>query len=638
MRYAKYMYNVFFQAKELFVIAVGALGILLGDLITNLVFESPIFFSGYRDIISPAIYIFAAFLFISFEFGRKIPNSKFDEVLSVVPQGRKQIMSSQLLVLSSFTLVSALAGLVFVFVLTIKNRQSEPIDSKVIMQLVFSVLLYYFLIPLAAVFLGSMLSLFFSRFYGYLFIVIFVLFASPITYLVCATFWDAYDIKLHSFADLFGMFPIDIDWTPTKAFGYSVFLPYQWAKPLFWLFFSLCLISLKLSKKKKSRSLSLIPLALSVFFLFVTYLPQSKVIKTIDNPSDTVMYDRVYYADRDQPLEEEADFKIKSYKLDFKIGSKLYADAHITIEKPTGTEYKFTLYHRYKIKSVKSISGEKLSFEQNGDHFTITDPGATLTDFLISYSGFSTSDYYSNYQGTFLPGYFAYYPIPGIKAMYLWSPSSVNPLYLEYDADFEVTVKNVGKIYCSLPYEDGKYRGRTNGVTLLAGLYKEMTYDGIRVVYPYMEDVCTPDHIKKYVKKYKNTVVVPENIKTVFIQPWVYSVFPFTNYCRFSDCVVMNVGGVDKYQQEFRASYPYRLKLWAKYLCEQYDGLSTERPDLFEERVLSNAEPGGAINLFVEFISHYSKEEAVALIEEYVNDKNDKRTYEEFFSSYKENL
>ncbi|HBV44647.1 MAG TPA: hypothetical protein DEF14_09695, partial [Ruminococcaceae bacterium] len=128
-------------------------------------------------------------------------------------------------------------------------------------------------------------------------------------------------------------------------------------------------------------------------------------------------------------------------------------------------KHDFTLYHGYKISSVRDGGGNKLRFEQDGDRFTVFNPEKKSLDrIVLKYSGFSTQ-YYSNLQGLFLPGYFPYYPHSGSLPVYNMEMGEIYRFVLDKPTHFRVKVDSSQTVYSGLE-QTGKneFEGSTTGV------------------------------------------------------------------------------------------------------------------------------------------------------------------------------
>ena len=194
---------------------------------------------------------------------------------------------------------------------------------------------------------------------------------------------------------------------------------------------------------------------------------------------------------------EEPNFEITGYDMNFKIKNLLSGDVTVKVDNPNLTEYHFTLYYGYKLKSVTNSSGEKLKYDRDGDYITVhTD--APTESFNFKYKGFSQV-FYSNSQSCELLGGFAYYPINGFR--YVYSVADQGSIRTKLSTSVPMSVKvDCGKTMFSNLESTGKntFEGTSDSLTLVSGFYKEINADGIRMIYPYYESPYDIDGVKDY--------------------------------------------------------------------------------------------------------------------------------------------
>lgn len=194
---------------------------------------------------------------------------------------------------------------------------------------------------------------------------------------------------------------------------------------------------------------------------------------------------------------EEPNFEITGYDMNFKIKNLLSGDVTVKVDNPNLTEYHFTLYYGYKLKSVTNSSGEKLKYDRDGDYITVhTD--APTESFNFKYKGFSQV-FYSNSQSSNLLGGFAYYPINGFR--YVYSVADQGSIRTKLSKSVPMSVKvDCGKKMFSNLESTGKntFEGTSDSLTLVSGFYKEINADGIRMIYPYYESPYDIDGVKDY--------------------------------------------------------------------------------------------------------------------------------------------
>ena len=476
---------------------------------------------------------------------------------------------------------------------------------------------------------------------------LFVLLGSPLSnYLgeMLYEFSRNVSINIFPLLRLFDIFPPALNYQPVYAFGQSV-LPYRWLTALFWLLLSLFVISLKTGERnRRFRVAPAVFASLALVFLVVSQLPTSRVIVGSDDPKYSMEYgDKEYYYkaydfysddyDEDGANKEwarfEKEFDVTDYDLEIKVGNNLHVRAAITVDKPNLEKYDFTLYHGYKISSVRDGDGNKLHFKQDGDHFTVFNPEKKSLDrIVLKYSGFSTQ-YYSNIQGLFLPGYFPYYPHSGSLPVYNMEMGEIYRFMLDEPTHFKVKVNSSQTVYSGLE-QTGKneFEGSTTGVTLVSGLYDCYEKDGVKMVYPYLHFYCGQEKQRaKFFDNYRSTETLPDNIKTVIIIPSIGGSVMYTGYCQFDNCLVSTeILQIDGDYKKLNIE-PWKFYLYQNYMSYTKGNESTRK--FMRE---NGSEEGYSTYDFIQYINRVGEEEALKRMSKYLNDHNDRRTASEFYA------
>ena len=527
--------------------------------------------------------------------------------------------------------------------LFVKYRNFNCWHGKFIIQTVLNMLLSHFFVPCCAAAMGMSASLLFRRINGCLGLVLFVLLGSPLSNYLGEMLYE-FSINIFPLLRLFDIFPPALNYQPVYAFGQSV-LPYRWLTALFWLLLSFFVISLKTGERnRRFRAAPAVFASLALAFLVVSQLPASRVIVGSDDPKysmeygDGEYYDEAYgfYSDdydEDGANKEwahfEKEFDVTDYDLEIKVGNNLHVRAAITVDKPNLEKYDFTLYHGYKISSVRDGSGNKLRFEQDGDRFTVFNPEKKSLDrIVLKYSGFSTQ-YYSNLQGLFLPGYFPYYPHSGSLPVYNMGMGEIYRFVLDKPTHFRVKVDSNQTVYSGLE-QTGKneFEGSTTGVTLVSGLYDCYEKDGVKMVYPYLHFYCGQEKQRaKFFDNYRSTETLPDNIKTVIIIPCIGSNGGYTGYCQFDNCLVSTeILQIDVDYKRLNIE-PWKFDLYQNYMSYANGNESTRKfmRENGSEEVYSTYD-------FIQYINRVGEEEALKRMSEYLNDHNDRRTASEFYA------
>lgn len=643
---------IFFRSKEIIVVLslffasiVGAAAWQMTRAISTLYDDAAL---GALDIpLKFSLASFAVFSFLAFEMSYKLRRYKLDECMNTVAHAKRKIFLAQGVIFVVIILIFFAFFNIWSLLLFIKYRNFNCWHGKFIIQTVLNMLLSHFFVPCCAAAMGMSASLLFRRINGCLGLVLFVLLGSPLSnYLgeMLYEFSRNVSINIFPLLRLFDIFPPALNYQPVYAFGQSV-LPYRWLTALFWLLLSLFVISLKTGERnRRFRAAPAVFASLALAFLVVSQLPASRVIVGSDDPKYSMEYgDKEYYYkaydfysddyDEDGANKEwanfEKEFDVTDYDLEIKVGNNLHVRAAITVDKPNLEKYDFTLYHGYKISSVRDGDGNKLRFEQDGDHFTVFNPEKKSLDrIVLKYSGFSTQ-YYSNLQGLFLPGYFPYYPHSGSLPVYNMGQREIYRFMLDEPTHFKVKVNSSQTVYSGLE-QTGKneFEGSTTGVTLVSGLYDCYEKDGVKMVYPYLHFYCGQEKQRaKFFDKYRSTETLPDNIKTVIIIPSIESSGGYTGYCQFDNYLVSKeILQIDE-DYKNQSIEPWKFDVYQNYM-NYANGNESTREFMRE----NGSEEGYSTYDFIQYINRVGEEEALKRMSKYLNDHNDRRTVSEFYA------
>lgn len=209
--------------------------------------------------------------------------------------------------------------------------------------------------------------------------------------------------------------------------------------------------------------------------------------------------------------DEKADYEISKYDMELSIKLNLSAKVNMEVSKSLD-EYKMTLFHDYKISYASNQDGDKLDFTQDGDYVRIINSeNKKITNIILEYKG-SSATYYANSQGCFLPGYFAYYPRAGYLPLYNQYKFDLESEFVDEDTYFEVKIDYGKKIISNLDEENGVYKGKSDGFTMVSGFYKMKDLgNGNTLVYPYMDNNILHDGIKIEDELWKKEFEISEN-------------------------------------------------------------------------------------------------------------------------------
>ncbi len=283
---------------------------------------------------------------------------------------------------------------------------------------------------------------------------------------------------LYYFKDFLTVVPYELgnhfDINPIYGFPME---PIRWILAVFWVLFPLTLILTECFVRKTKKALLATGCLIVLLGVGLFSVRGSTLI--MDMRVDSFPFaDPHYYQDR--PREDysgyEAGFIIEKYEMDLTISNELHAEVAVTVDNPNLDRYEFTLYHGYILKSVHTEDGE-IPFSRQGDYISIGSlKGADRL--IFKYYG-KSAKFYANRQAITLPGYFAYYPKPG--RMNIWDLDrygyviNISP----NESKYSVNIRSDLKIFCNLAGSDNYFQGKSNGLSLFAGMYDDQVAENI---------------------------------------------------------------------------------------------------------------------------------------------------------------
>lgn len=477
---------------------------------------------------------FLFFLFLSFEFFSKVRRDRIEETIAGIGGRHSNVVWMQVILL---VLLNVLYCTIFA-VYQIRAMRDHEIHSRhYLLFILISVFLYHFLLYLFAILGGRVFSLLRSKAAGYsLLVAVWFLFSPK---LISTIHQISYGREwLYRISDLIGLYSRDYDTVWGNSYYIFSLEAVNFQRILFWIFLMLSVI-FSCSRMRAGKiwgGLAVIGTVVSLVFFFQ---PTSAV--SLDcgvSGQDALTADDVYYQRNDcmdMTQYREADFKVKSYEFDLTVRRELKAEVKVELDGSGLQEYYFTLYHGYGLENVRTSSGTELPFERTGDHIRIPAPeGEQVTALTFTYEG-SGKRYYSTGQGIFLPGYFAYYPMPGWRQVYIWQNGYSGNTFegLGYEVPFHGQVHTDVPLYSNLSTDgDGMVGGTSDGMTLLGSYFaEECEVEGCRIVYPLLcDDQERPDEDKEewasFIKEYAGSGADLMG-KTIIIPPYMNGTFWF---------------------------------------------------------------------------------------------------------------
>lgn len=435
------------------------------------------FFFGDINVVCFVFYLF--FLFISYEYMRKVRESQMDEILSAYGRSGMETYVRQFFVLV-LAVVLAAANISIYAVWGWKNLVcADVLLGEVVRLLVVNV----FLLSLAAVSMGTVLSRVKNRFIGYAAIVavLFLILPNAVSFYV--TLQNEYHIPIFLIRDLVYLIPPDLFSYPDSLYGFPL-ENYRIAGMVLWIVIAAAMLLWNMLKKQVTlRNVVTVCLCLLAGVLIYAAECKGSVLLMQGHPKAAIEELSDYYNTHEEKSEEAA-FTVAKYELDLKIGKELEAEAWMSFDEGLSLdEYHFTLSHAYRIGSVTDQDENPLEYARDGDYISISSGGKKLTRIGIRYKGHS-SLYYANEKACFLPGFFAYYPKAGYRQQDFREGG------LDYDEPkvlFEVKI-NRDNMASNVPKDGPGFQGTAETLTLVDGIYHVSEQGGFQILsYPLME-------------------------------------------------------------------------------------------------------------------------------------------------------
>lgn len=468
--------KLFFKTKIIFIPVIILLVCFLGNLV-----YSCYSFSLNNDVliylknsIKLCLLSFVILCFTSYEFFYLYKRCYIDEALYSHKNGKTRILTSTVTVLLFIPALEFFSAFVFNFFIFL----SSGMNDYSYLYHIFSVLfLYVFLGGIIPILLGVFFAQKTKRIVSYALMALIIFLVSStsdfipggLSQVTKINFWEAKYFLAY-------ILPNDLEWYINHDYGMYAEI-YRWNLIIFWisllsfLFFKLCQIK-KTALKAVLLSLTLL---ISTFNLVGYFYGGSHIEKGAQLDSIS-MSDYLFYTENEQK-NQDPDFEVTSYDMDLSIYRQLDAEVSMTLS-DTGLEYyNFTLYHGYNVLKITDIEGNALKYNREGDYVTVIGNG-NLQLINIKYSGYSPI-LYSNYQACSLPGFFAYYPIPGFYKI-TGDYTTYNPIEIKSGTEFNIRVDSARQFYSNLDEvknEKNCFVGVTSYPTLFSGFYKSNSSD-----------------------------------------------------------------------------------------------------------------------------------------------------------------
>lgn len=443
-----------------------------------------------------AAIVFIMFLFTSHYYFSQARKNEFLECASVTATGKNGFILNQFSVMLTLALITCGVSFLLSIIFSFKDPNA---DGAYFLYSAKISILYFFLANIIAILIGLLCSTIKKTAVAYLILIICSFVFSPMTSRLTGEIYNRSDESIYPLWRIFEIFPSTRSYE-TAASGINANIK-SLSIIVFWisLFAIIAMFTVFSFRIKRAKQIAA-TICLIVFVLSGagTLMPYSSI--SLD--TNSLGSDAEHYVFQDPEnfviqKNEEPNFEITGYDMNFKIKNLLSGDVTVKVDNPNLTEYHFTLYYGYKLKSVTNSSGEKLKYDRDGDYITVhTD--APTESFNFKYKGFSQV-FYSNSQSCNLLGGFAYYPINGFR--YVYSVADQGSIRTKLSKSVPMSVKvDCGKKMFSNLESTGKntFEGTSDSLTLVSGFYKEINTDGIRMIYPYYKNPLDIGGVKDY--------------------------------------------------------------------------------------------------------------------------------------------
>lgn len=279
-------------------------------------------------------------------------------------------------------------------------------------------------------------------------------------------------------------------WAPCVQVGLQTG-PSRGSLLLFWvLFLAAAICGSLLRRRALRRAISGVLALASLGCLVYACLPSGGYQRVDDMSWNGIMGDYTsYYSDQPVGVDyDDIDYTFTDYDLELDFSRDLAVKAKLQLHSDTpATQFEFTLYHRYRIRS---LTGQDVSvtWSREGDIVTITtqEPVTDCT-LLLSYRG-GHQIFFADGDGAMLPGWFPWYPMAGRHQVILnfeTFPSCYNvfnriePAHISIQTDGSfTTLTNLEE------GEDGSFSGTGDSITLLGGQISLLPQGQIRNCIP----------------------------------------------------------------------------------------------------------------------------------------------------------
>ena len=445
-----------------FLLTVAVLAYALLNMLAGLSVDK--FLYGVQIILLASLLHFIFYSLISYEFCCSDQAVGIDEFARTIENGKSRLLLSKIVVLMSLTIPNLILNIIVTVIGAIVGHVGAAL-----LQILGHLILNLAVLPAVGILFGAVLACGAKRGAAYIIMAAATFLSSPIAGSFGATIYQSTGLSAGILMRLFPfMTPSTMLISPNMAYGYSL-RPYRIFAYAVWILVLCAVLLFYMSNERgKKKQLLSAAVCLAAGLCLIPFVFRSNSDIIYDDLNSEGAGREISYYERNKVTLPEAcpEFKITAYDMDLKFSNVLHADVKVSVSPSNLDIYGFTLYHGYKVKSVRDESGRALKFRQNDDWIEVESVGET-SSLTFTYSGYSNT-HYSNGQGASLPGTFAYYPRAGYVTCY--GDNGYETLTLDEPTQFDVKIKNSKKFFTNLD-RTGKntFSGKTTGLTVVGG-------------------------------------------------------------------------------------------------------------------------------------------------------------------------
>ncbi len=442
------------------------------------------------------VFYFIVMLFLAYDYFREIVDADIVEVIQIT---KKDWKSSWMQVIVMLQWVALCAVMVFAFACLFFGL-SGMLTADVVFYLMKLVLLYIVINGLIAILLGWLLARSVSKVIGYVCMILFSCMVSPMLTQEVGVLSSIFH-ELYNWLTVVLIMPQGL-----TSQNIATLFPVNFslvARSLFWVF--LFTSGIFICYKRKKWQIVVCVIGMIGMFSY-GQLPFSYYCSgDAYGVKDSAMYDQMRYEINHQSVKNsKREYNILKYEMRLDMGRQMKASITLYPDRMNLEKYDMTLYHLYKVTKVTDAAGQALEYEREDDYLTIFSKGDSLEKICIEYMG-GCANFYSNNKEIYLPGWFAYYPMPGYRSIYDNYEYVDNRF--EEPLEFDIEILGAKKVFCDMKrIEKNHFVGESCGPTLLAGFIEEKILDnGVTCIYPYLDKEADPE--AEAAQEYKNIVL-----------------------------------------------------------------------------------------------------------------------------------